>query len=679
MNQNPFAFFTADTGAYPQLPDPLGHGTYMDTRSGLMIRDTSLNTSTMSHDSVDSDSNPSTPSKDKRSDHRTPKSKAEVSERMRRWRSENAEKNRLNDLRCRVYRQARIRFGKDPTPEREAWIQSEIFRRLERRRLREAMKGNGSVPAPTAMTSPTSMAMGMGAHVAGGPITRSRSTVHPFPIHMTGQSGGVPEQAMGFPAPPYAMMAGGGLYDSSQPRDMAQQHYGNGTVALHHGHHYPYQQPHQQRDIQNGHEYHQAMHASHQHNGYLAAAHGYAHMQPQQQQHQNQQQQNQNMVHHQSEQQLPSNFIGGPAGSLPSSDIYDSFKLISPLYSGRILPSQPGATPGSTHPSSASLYDSQQQQNYHQHQRLQHNHQQQQQHSHTNYLDQSSFHQSSQQQPSQQQQLSSDYEQTQDQAVGLAVPDTVASQFVSPDQQRPHSLATNSVDAAAAAAVAAVVDLSKSFQLPQGSGQNMYPYYQESAAATWENSASSAETSNGQSHSSPATPPETISSAPSQYTLHAVDSSAYSFVSSPPRESNASVQSQSDAPEISSLAMVNPVANSIVDKTDGADGLAGNSAAEPAVDGNTSSYNASPRPAPSNFFYGYTPSTTSPSLNDVASNLFSLRQVGQTTGNTSITIPGLPNISQEVPAETTAGQQPVSSEQSSAVASLTGVPSNVQF
>ncbi|KAJ1723252.1 hypothetical protein LPJ53_002417 [Coemansia erecta] len=677
MNQNPFAFFTTDTGAYPQLPDPLGHGSYMDTRNGLMIRDNSLNTSTMSHDSVDSDSNPSTPSKNKGSDHRTPKSKAEVSERMRRWRSENAEKNRLNDLRCRVYRQARIRFGKDPTPEREAWIQSEIFRRLERRRLREAMKGNGSVPAPTAMTSPTSMAMGIGAHVAGGPITRSRSTVHPFPIHMTGQSGGVPDQAMGFPAPPYAMMGGGGLYDTSQSRDMAQQHYGNGTVSLHHGHHYPYQQHHQQsqqpRDIQNGHEYHQAMHASHQHNGYLTAAHGYAHMQQQQ----HQQQHSQNMVQHQSEQQLPSNFIGGPAGSLPTSDIYDSFKLINPLYSGRILPSQPGATPGSAHPSSTSLYDSQQQ--HQSHQQLNHH----QQHHHSNYLDQQSFHQSSQQQQQQsqgqQQQIHPDYEQSQEQAVSLAVPDTVASQFVSPDQQRPHSLANNSVDAAAAAAVAAVVDLSKSFQLPQGSGQNMYPYYQESAATTWENSASSAETSNGQSHSSPATPPETISSAPSQYTLHAVDSSAYSFVSSPPRESNGSVQTHSDAPEISSLAMVNPVANSIVDKPDNSDGQVGNSAVEHAIDGNTSPYNTSPKTAPSDFFYGYAPSSTSPSLNDVASNLFSLRQIGQSTSGASITIPGLPSINQGASAETTIEQQPVSSEQNSAVTSLAGVPSNAQF
>ncbi|KAJ2461942.1 hypothetical protein GGI03_004798, partial [Coemansia sp. RSA 2337] len=210
MNQNPFAFFSSDANGYPQLPDPLGQNPYLDARTGgLLLKDDSLHTSTMSQASHETDSDPSTPSKsNKKSDRRAPKSKAEVSERMRRWRTENAEKNRLNDLRCRVYRQARIRFGKDPTPEREAWIQSEIFRRLERRRLREVMKGgSGSIPAPmgSPMGSPTSMEMGFGGH--GGAITRSRSTVHPFPIHMGGPSGGSSDHVMGF-STSYAMMTG---------------------------------------------------------------------------------------------------------------------------------------------------------------------------------------------------------------------------------------------------------------------------------------------------------------------------------------------------------------------------------------------------------------------------------------------------------------------------------------
>ncbi|KAJ1658344.1 hypothetical protein IWQ61_002394 [Dispira simplex] len=70
----------------------------------------------------------------------TARSKADVCERMRRWRAENAEKNRNNDMRCRVYRLARQRFGLEDTPERQEWIQKEINRRIERRRLRENCK-----------------------------------------------------------------------------------------------------------------------------------------------------------------------------------------------------------------------------------------------------------------------------------------------------------------------------------------------------------------------------------------------------------------------------------------------------------------------------------------------------------------------------------------------------------
>ncbi|KAJ2346765.1 hypothetical protein GGF43_004913, partial [Coemansia sp. RSA 2618] len=268
MNQNPFAFFSADPAGYAQLPDPLGQSAYLEAHS---IKEESLHTSTMSNDS---DSSPSSPSKSRKADRRTPKSKAEVSERMRRWRSENAEKNRLNDLRCRVYRQARIRFGKEPTPEREAWIQSEIFRRLERRRLREAMKGNGSVPAPTAIANPIDM-----GHMNGGPLTRSRSTVHGFPMHM---QNGVADHAMAFPASPYSMMYG------SQPQQQVQ-------YAQHHA---PQQQQHQP------------------HSAYLPPqyAHGYHHhAQPPPQSH---------------------DF------SASSADLYNSFKFINPLYPGRLLPPQ---------------------------------------------------------------------------------------------------------------------------------------------------------------------------------------------------------------------------------------------------------------------------------------------------------------------------------------------------
>ncbi|ORX92723.1 hypothetical protein K493DRAFT_376415 [Basidiobolus meristosporus CBS 931.73] len=64
-------------------------------------------------------------------------SRQELSERMRKWRAENAEKNKDNDTRCRVYRLAKVKFGPDSTPEKQKWIQEEINKRISRRKQRE--------------------------------------------------------------------------------------------------------------------------------------------------------------------------------------------------------------------------------------------------------------------------------------------------------------------------------------------------------------------------------------------------------------------------------------------------------------------------------------------------------------------------------------------------------------
>ncbi|SAM09146.1 hypothetical protein [Absidia glauca] len=60
-------------------------------------------------------------------------SKEETTERMRKWRAENREKNRQNDLRCRVYRLARQKFGDQDSVEKHTFIRDEIIRRLGRR------------------------------------------------------------------------------------------------------------------------------------------------------------------------------------------------------------------------------------------------------------------------------------------------------------------------------------------------------------------------------------------------------------------------------------------------------------------------------------------------------------------------------------------------------------------
>ncbi|PVV03407.1 hypothetical protein BB560_002111 [Smittium megazygosporum] len=56
--------------------------------------------------------------------------------RKRKWRRENPEKNKLNDLRCRVKKSADKRFGTYDSGERRKWIKNEIKIRLLKSKVR---------------------------------------------------------------------------------------------------------------------------------------------------------------------------------------------------------------------------------------------------------------------------------------------------------------------------------------------------------------------------------------------------------------------------------------------------------------------------------------------------------------------------------------------------------------
>ena len=65
---------------------------------------------------------------------------------MRKWRAENREKNRQNDLRCRVYRLARQKYGEHDSTDKQAFVREEIARRLGRRMMMERRESNGWAP-----------------------------------------------------------------------------------------------------------------------------------------------------------------------------------------------------------------------------------------------------------------------------------------------------------------------------------------------------------------------------------------------------------------------------------------------------------------------------------------------------------------------------------------------------
>ncbi|KAI8062560.1 hypothetical protein BC940DRAFT_308550 [Gongronella butleri] len=60
--------------------------------------------------------------------------------RKRRWRQHNEERNKDNDLRCRVNKRARKLFGDDPSDKKQQWINEEFERRRYRRHEKERRK-----------------------------------------------------------------------------------------------------------------------------------------------------------------------------------------------------------------------------------------------------------------------------------------------------------------------------------------------------------------------------------------------------------------------------------------------------------------------------------------------------------------------------------------------------------
>ncbi|KAI9020851.1 hypothetical protein CLU79DRAFT_754056 [Phycomyces nitens] len=60
--------------------------------------------------------------------------------RKKRWREHNEERNKDNDLRCRVNKRAHKLFGKEDTPHKKQWVEEEFQRRRAKRQEKERHK-----------------------------------------------------------------------------------------------------------------------------------------------------------------------------------------------------------------------------------------------------------------------------------------------------------------------------------------------------------------------------------------------------------------------------------------------------------------------------------------------------------------------------------------------------------
>ncbi|KAJ2549705.1 hypothetical protein EV175_004342 [Coemansia sp. RSA 1933] len=69
-------------------------------------------------------------------------------ERKKRWREVNEERNKDNDLRCRVNKRANQLYGAQPSADKEKWIGEEFVRRQQRRRDKEMRRRGVASSAP---------------------------------------------------------------------------------------------------------------------------------------------------------------------------------------------------------------------------------------------------------------------------------------------------------------------------------------------------------------------------------------------------------------------------------------------------------------------------------------------------------------------------------------------------
>ncbi|KAI9682111.1 MAG: hypothetical protein M1817_000165 [Caeruleum heppii] len=68
------------------------------------------------------------------------RTKEENRERKKRWRESNAERNKDNDLRCRINKRAKVIWGSTQSPQRTAWMEQEFNKRRAKRETKEKFR-----------------------------------------------------------------------------------------------------------------------------------------------------------------------------------------------------------------------------------------------------------------------------------------------------------------------------------------------------------------------------------------------------------------------------------------------------------------------------------------------------------------------------------------------------------
>ncbi|KAI9595582.1 hypothetical protein BDF19DRAFT_440940 [Syncephalis fuscata] len=150
---------------YPQLPDPM-HGPLLQHP---ILPESALQSASMLSSPIEEEASPTSGnmmihlsdqvpmrrsksrSIDESMQDMSPQAKASFAERMRmenrerkkRWRERNEDRNKDNDLRCRVNKRASKLFGLEPSEHKARWTAEEFERRRQKRKEKEARRKMG--------------------------------------------------------------------------------------------------------------------------------------------------------------------------------------------------------------------------------------------------------------------------------------------------------------------------------------------------------------------------------------------------------------------------------------------------------------------------------------------------------------------------------------------------------
>ncbi|KAF8983483.1 hypothetical protein BGZ46_010158 [Entomortierella lignicola] len=111
------------------------------------------------------------------------KVRTENRERKKRWREQNEDRNKDNDLRCRVNKRANKLFGKQDSEHKARWIEEEFGKRQLKRKEKERRRNPNAFESMEPLPAPVKSTVSLNEHLALHQQAQQAQAQHQQPLH----------------------------------------------------------------------------------------------------------------------------------------------------------------------------------------------------------------------------------------------------------------------------------------------------------------------------------------------------------------------------------------------------------------------------------------------------------------------------------------------------------------